>query len=105
MVSNFFKSESNRMFKTLFSRLGNIKAGKFVATEEDMASEDYNEDEFTALNDIENVLNTVGIKLRENYGTYRSTEAVLEDIAEIWDTISQTQQNAITTALAGKYVA
>ena len=70
-----------------------------------MASEDYNEDEFTTLNDIENVLNTVGIKLRENYGTYRSTEAVLEDIAEIWDTISQTQQNAITTALAGKYVA
>ena len=93
------------MFKTLFSRLGNIKAGKFVATEEDMASEDYNEDEFTALNDIENVLNTVGIKLRENYGTYRSTEAVLEDIAEIWDTISQTQQNAITTALAGDLIA
>ena len=28
-------------FKTVFSRLGNVKVGKFTASQEDMASEDY----------------------------------------------------------------
>ena len=35
---------------TIMSRFGNIKAGKFVATQEDMESADYNEENFANLN-------------------------------------------------------
>lgn len=89
------------MFKTVFSRLGNVKVGKFTASVEDMASEDYNEEEWENLNDIETVLDSIGIKLRENATTYKDTEEVLKEIAEIWNTLDQTTANAITTALAG----
>lgn len=88
-------------FKTVFSRLGNVKVGKFTASVEDMASEDYNEEEFENLNDIETVLDSIGIKLRENATTYRETEEVLQEIADMWDTLDETTQNALTTALAG----
>ena len=88
---------------TIMSRFGNIKAGKFVATQEDMASADYDEENFSNLNDIETVLDTVGIKLRESYGVYRDIQDVLQDIADIWDTISQTEQNALASAIAGEY--
>ena len=85
----------------MFSRLGNVKVGKYTASLEDMASEDYNEEDYENLNDIETVLDSIGIKLRENATTYKDTEEVLQEIAEIWDTLDQTTANAITTALAG----
>ena len=82
-------------------RIGNVKVGKFTASVEDMASEDYNEEEYENLNDIETVLDSIGIKLRENATTYKDTEEVLQEIADIWDTLDETTQNALTTALAG----
>ena len=88
-------------FKTLFSRIGNVKAGKFVATQEDMASEDYNEEVYDSLNDVETVLDAIGIKLRQNVNTYRETEDVLKDIADIWKTLSDTEQGAVANALGG----
>lgn len=89
------------MFKTIFSRAGNVKAGKFVASQEDMNSADYSEDEFENLNDIETVLDAVNIKLRENYSTWRSIDDVLEDVGKNWNTWDKTTQNAVATALAG----
>ena len=77
--------------------MGNVKLGKFTASQEDMASEDYNEDEWESLSDVETALDNIGIKLRENATTYRSTE----DISEIWDTISETERNSVASALAG----
>ena len=85
----------------MFSRLGNVKVGKYTASLEDMASEDYNEEDYENLNDIETVLDSIGIKLRENATTYKETEDVLQEIADVWDTLDQTTQNALTTALAG----
>ena len=46
-------------FKTIYSRFGNVKAGKFVASQEEMDSSNYNEEEFESLNDIETVLSYV----------------------------------------------
>ena len=88
-------------FKTVFSRMGNIKAGKYSASAEEIQSGDYNEEDYEALNDVETVLDSIGVKLKENAQTYRDTEDVLQDIADIWDTLDQTSQNAVTTALAG----
>ena len=81
--------------------MGNVKLGKFTASQEDMASEDYNEEEWESLSDVETALDNIGIKLRENATTYRSTEDVLKNIAEIWDTISETERNSVASALAG----
>ena len=66
-----------------------------------MNSADYNEDEFESLNDIETVLTSVGIKLKENATTYREIDEVLEDIAKKWGAWDSVTKNAVTTAIAG----
>lgn len=88
-------------WNTLIARISNVKAGKFVASQEDMESEDYSEDEFEALNDVEKVLSAVGIKLRENYDTWRDTQDIIDDIGKSWKTWDKTTQNAVSTAVAG----
>ena len=88
-------------FKTVISRYTNVKAGKFVASVEDQQSSDYNEDEYESLNDIETVLDAIGIKIRENAKEFRDFEDVLEEIASKWGEFDQTTQNAIGTALFG----
>ena len=88
-------------FKTIFSRFGNVKAGKFVASYEDTQSADYSEDEWTNLNDIETVLGRIGIKIRENAKEWRNVDDVLAEIGEKWETWDKTTQNAVATAIAG----
>lgn len=88
-------------FKTIFSRFGNVKAGKFVASYEDTQSADYSEDEWTNLNDIETVLGRIGIKIRENAKEWRNVDDVLSEIGEKWNTWDKTTQNAVATAIAG----
>lgn len=81
--------------------MGNVKVNKFTASLEEQQSADYNEEEYSNLNDIETVLDSIGIKLRKNAKEYKDMEDVLQEIADIWDTLDQTTQNAVTTALAG----
>lgn len=88
-------------FKTIFSRFGNVKAGKFVASYEDTQSADYSEDEWTNLNDIETVLGRIGIKIRENAKDWRNVDDILSEIGEKWATWDKTTQNAVATAIAG----
>lgn len=88
-------------FKTIFSRFGNVKAGKFVATMEEQNASGYNDQEFENLNDIEKVLGTVGIKLRTSTTNWRDIDSVLEEIGQKWGGWDQTTQNAVATAVAG----
>ena len=85
------------MFKTLYSRFGNVKAGKFVAG----AGDEENAEEFEALNDIERVLSKIGIVMRDTSAEFRNFDDVLADIAEKWSTLSDVEKNAISTAFAG----
>lgn len=87
--------------KTVISRYTNVKAGKFTASIEDQQSSDYNEDEYESLNDVETVLDAIGIKIRKNAKEFRDFEDVLEEIASKWDSFDQTTQNAIGTAMFG----
>ena len=66
-----------------------------------MNSANYNDEEFENLNDIETVLSSIGIKLRENAKEWRDIDDVLQDIADSWDNWDQTTQNAVATAVAG----
>ena len=77
-------------YKTLFARMGNIKAGKFV---DDEIGE--------SLNDVEKVLGKLGISLRDYSGDFRNFGDVLDEIALKWDSYSNVQKRAIATAMAG----
>lgn len=77
-------------YKTLFARMGNVKAGKFV---DDETGE--------SLNDVEKVLSSLDITMRNEKGTFRDFSEVLDEVAGKWETYDNIQQHAIATAFAG----
>lgn len=89
------------MMKTVYSRFGNIKAGKFAANASELSSDDYDEQSYENLNDIETVLNSIGIKIRENATSFREMDDVLEEIGSKWESFNDVTKNAVGTAIAG----
>lgn len=79
-----------RSFKTMFARMQSVAAG--AETDE----------EGNSINDVEEVLNKLGIRLRETNDTFRDMSDVLDDIAAKWDTLSDAQRNQISNSIAGK---
>jgi TP901 family phage tail tape measure protein len=79
-------------YKTIFSRMENIKLGKLADPESG-----------EALNDVETVLNTIGIKLRENNNTWRDFGDVLDEVGQKWQKgeFSDTEKSGLATAFAG----
>ena len=77
-------------FKTMFARMGNVKAGVFI---DDETGE--------SLNDVEKVLSSLGIALRNQQGEFRDFGQVLDEVAAGWDNYDNIQQHAIATAMAG----
>ena len=77
-------------FKTLFARMNNITAGKFI---DDETGE--------SLNDVESVLHKLDIELRGANDEFRNLSDVLGEVAARWDDFSDTERNAIATAMAG----
>lgn len=76
-------------FKTLFSRLTNVAAGKTI---DDMGE---------PLNDVETTLKKLNISLRSSTGEFRDMYDVINEIADKWDKFSDVQKNQISTAVAG----
>lgn len=58
-------------------------------------------DDNETLNNVEKQLQYVGVALRNAQGELRSTEEVLDEIGQAWNTYSSNQQAAIAKALAG----
>lgn len=83
--------------KTIFSRMGSVKAGTFLS--EDLENE--YADVSTFANDVEKVLSKVGIKVRETNHQFRDTQDILDDVAKRWETYNDLERNAIATAVAG----
>ena len=80
-------------FKTIFTRMSDIKAGKFKLIDEDGTTE--------TLSDVEQTLANVGIDLRKTVTEYNDYGDVLDNLAGKWDSLSQVQQNALAKAFAG----
>ena len=78
-------------FKTMIARMNNIKIGKFV---DDETGE--------ALNDVEKVLGSLGIKLRDSKDSFRDLDQVMAEIAGRWDEFTDIEKNAIAVAVAGQ---
>ena len=87
--------------KTVYSRFQNVAAGKFVAAESDIESENYNEEDWANLNDVETALGALGIKIRDSVDNFRNFDDVIDEIASKWSSFSDVQQSGIATALAG----
>ena len=77
-------------YRTLFARMNNVAAGKFV---DDETGE--------SLNDVETVLKELGIALRDADGQFRNSGEVLDEVAQRWENFDNTAQHAIATAFAG----
>lgn len=77
--------------KSLFSRLQNIKVGKYVS------------DTGEQLNDVEKVLNKLGIKLRTSATEWREPMQILQEVGEGWSKFTDIDKSAIATALGGTY--
>lgn len=77
-------------YKTLFARMNNVAAGNFV-----------DEETGESLNDVETVLNELGIALRDVNGEFRNSDNVLDEVASKWETFDSVAQHAIATAFAG----
>ena len=84
-------------FKTIFSRLGSVKAGTFLS--EDLESE-YT-DIATYANDVEKVLSKIGIRLRDTNKDFRDAQDVLDDVARGWSNYDDLTKQALATAIAG----
>ena len=74
---------------TLLSRYRNVKIGQFV------------DDDGEDLSDVETILDSVGIKLRETNQEFRDFEDVIDDVAKSWNTYSGVQQASIAEAFSG----
>ena len=61
--------------KSIFSRMNQIKAGKFVDSETG-----------ESLNDVEKVLKKVGISMRDVNGQFKESEPVIDEVAQKWST-------------------
>lgn len=79
--------------KSILSRMNNIKAGKFV------------DDSGEALNDVEKVLNKIGITMRDNNDQFLDSETIIDSVADKWDTLNKNTQKAVSTALGGTHQA
>lgn len=73
---------------TLLSRYRNVKIGQFV------------DDDGESLSDVETILNSVGIKLRDTNHEFRDFETVLDEVAKSWNTYSSVQQASIAKAFS-----
>lgn len=86
-------SSIGEAFKTIFSRMSDIKAEKLELVDEDGTTE--------TLSDVELTLKNVGIDLRETVNEYNDYGEVLDNLAAKWDSLSEVQQNALAKAFAG----
>ncbi len=74
---------------TLLSRYRDVKIGRFV------------DDDGEDLSDVESVLGTLEIRLRDAEGEFRNFETVINEVAQSWEGYSSVQQAAIAKAFSG----
>ncbi len=84
--------EIGNSLKTMLSRMNQVKAGKFI-----------DEETGGSLNDFEKVLGKIGIALRDANGQFISSEKVLDELGQKFNTLDSVTQRAVATALGGSY--
>lgn len=88
-------------FKTLYSRFQKIAATKFEVSQEEAEKEGLSQEDFSNLNEIEQVLKAVGITVRDSVDNFRAVDDIVDDISEKWTSFTDVQKSGIATAVAG----
>ncbi len=83
--------------KTIMSRFGNVKATAY----NNMNIDNDSEDAEGSLNDVEKVLNKLGISIRDSNLEFRDFDEVLDLVADKWGSLDSVSKKAISTAFAG----
>lgn len=81
-------------FKTIFSRMADIKADKLELIDEDGTVE--------TISDVETVLKNVGIELRSSINEFRDFDEVLDELAMKWKKLPSVRRGDIAKAFAGQ---
>lgn len=84
--------EVGNAIKTMLSRMNQVRAGKFI-----------DEETGESLNDFEKVLGKIGISLRDANGQFISSEKVLDELGQKFNTLDSVTQRAVATTLGGSY--
>lgn len=88
-------SKASTGLRTIAARIRNTKAELDELGEEVITTAKYEE--------MVNILTKNQVKLMdEETGQYRSTYAIIKDLAGVWDDMSSAEQAALATTLAGK---
>lgn len=90
------ESEISNSLNMIFSRLQNVKLGKFV-----LETEDGTEDITEQINDMEKLLDTFGIRLRNSKNEFRDLNELFGELSANWSKFNSVQQSAIATTAAG----
>ena len=53
------------------------------------------------MNDVQKVLNKLGISLVDQQGQFRNFGVVIDEVANKWESYDSVEKNAIATAMAG----
>ena len=88
-------------FKTLYSRFQKIAATKFEVSQEEAEKEGLSQEDFSNLNEVEQVLKAVGIAVRDSVDNFRAVDDIVDDISEKWTSFTDVQKSGIATAVAG----
>lgn len=76
--------------KTIYSRFADISLGNTLEDGVDLGT-------------IAETLGQVGVEVLDDEGRMNNVGDVMEQLMEVWQTLDQTQQNAISTVIAGRY--
>ena len=97
-VSNKTESQLATSLNAMFSRLGNVKLGKYVQELEDGTTEDITEQ----INNTEKLLNALDMSLRTSRGEFRETDELLQDLADHWEEFNGVTKSAVASTIAGE---
>ena len=79
--------------KTIVARFTELKKNPLEITEVDGEEVSYNK--------VDTALQSIGVSLKDTNGQFRALDEVFLDIAQRWDSLSQTQQRYVATTAAG----
>ena len=91
------ESEISTALNSIFSRVYNVKLGKYEAELEDGTTEDITE----SLNDTERMLKNVGIQLRSTKGEFKDVDDIIQEISKHWNEFNSVEKNSIAKTFAG----
>ena len=83
-------SEAGNSLSAMFSRFNSLKSGK-------LADEQTGE----SLSDLNILLNSLGIRLQDTANSYLTFDKVLDQVSKSWDTMTKTEQDALSAAIDG----